>query len=494
MLNAKDIDLTSFAQTHQVKFGTSGIRGKNSNLTDLVVYVYTLAFIQYLASSGQINQQTTFLLAGDLRANTDHLLDIISLAIASKDYRVEYCGKIPTPALAYECFTSHHPGLMVTGSHIPAHMNGIKFFKPTGELLKTDEQQILAQKITIDYHLFDAHQSLKQKNIKQLIVNDRARNLYIKRYQTFFPAHALANLRIGIYQHSSVARDMLCELLQSFGAQTFTFGRTEDFYGVDTEALAPHDIDIAKDALQEFQLDAIVSTDGDADRPLLSDEHGEWIHGDIIGMLSAIFLHVEHVVMPISCNSSINFYPQFKQIIRTKIGSPYIVHEMQRLIARGHQSVLGYEANGGILLGSDLIHEDKRLPALPTRDSIIGLLTILNYANREKIKLSALVEQYSHVYTVSSSIKDISSEQGNSLLLKLNKENAIHDFFKLTAAIKEIDHLDGLRIYFDNNNVIHLRSSGNAPELRCYTEATTKQKACRLNQKCLAKIKHWLDV
>lgn len=46
-------------------------------------------------------------------------------------------------------------------------------------------------------------------------------------------------------------------------------------------------------------------------------------------------------------------------------------------------------------------------------------------------------------------------------------------FTRIQASVVEIDTTDGLRVTFDRGVVIHLRASGNAPELRCYTEATT---------------------
>jgi phosphomannomutase len=47
------------------------------------------------------------------------------------------------------------------------------------------------------------------------------------------------------------------------------------------------------------------------------------------------------------------------------------------------------------------------------------------------------------------------------------------------------DTTDGLRIYFDNDDIVHLRPSGNAPELRCYTESADVEAASTLNQQIL---------
>ena len=43
------------------------------------------------------------------------------------------------------------------------------------------------------------------------------------------------------------------------------------------------------------------------------------------------------------------------------------------------------------------------------------------------------------------------------------------------GAIKRINFIDGVRIIFDNNDVSHLRPSGNAPEFRNYATADTEE-------------------
>jgi phosphomannomutase len=41
------------------------------------------------------------------------------------------------------------------------------------------------------------------------------------------------------------------------------------------------------------------------------------------------------------------------------------------------------------------------------------------------------------------------------------------------VVIKHVDETDGLRMTLADERTIHLRPSGNAPELRCYAEAET---------------------
>ena len=49
----------------------------------------------------------------------------------------------------------------------------------------------------------------------------------------------------------------------------------------------------------------------------------------------------------------------------------------------------------------------------------------------------------------------------------------IDRFLQDLGAIFRVDWTDGLRVVLDDGSVVHLRPSGNAPEMRCYVEAPT---------------------
>jgi phosphomannomutase len=54
-----------------------------------------------------------------------------------------------------------------------------------------------------------------------------------------------------------------------------------------------------------------------------------------------------------------------------------------------------------------------------------------------------------------------------------------------------INTTDGVRIAFDSDEIIHLRPSGNAPELRCYNEAASEGRAKELNATCMEIMEQW---
>jgi phosphomannomutase len=51
-----------------------------------------------------------------------------------------------------------------------------------------------------------------------------------------------------------------------------------------------------------------------------------------------------------------------------------------------------------------------------------------------------------------------------------------------------LNRTDGLRITFANEEVIHLRPSGNAPEFRCYAEAASDERAREITALVLGRI------
>ncbi len=63
----------------------------------------------------------------------------------------------------------------------------------------------------------------------------------------------------------------------------------------------------------------------------------------------------------------------------------------------------------------------------------------------------------------------------------------------LIGKVVTIDTTDGVRITGDAGEIVHLRGSGNAPELRCYAEAATPERARMLTVQALACCASWRD-
>ncbi|UFM66960.1 phosphomannomutase (plasmid) [Paracoccus sp. MA] len=473
-----------------VAFGTSGARGLVTAMTDRVAYGYTQGFLRYLREIGEFAPGAEVALAGDLRPSTPRILRACAQAIRDAGGQVAFCGHVPTPALAHHAFARHMPSLMVTGSHIPDDRNGIKFHRARAEVLKPDEAGIARQALVLDPARFgpdgglaDAAPLPEPRDIEQD---------YLRRYLDFFGPDALSGLVLGLYQHSAVGRDLLARILRALGAEVLPLGRSDRFIPVDTEALRPEDVALARGWAAEHRLDAIISTDGDSDRPLLADHRGEWLRGDILGLLCARELGAECVVTPVSSNTALELSGAFARTIRTRIGSPYVIAAMEEAARETLGPVCGYEANGGFLLGSEIRREGPRLAALPTRDAVLPVVAVLAAARtRPLAELCAGLPQRA---TFSERLKDFPTSRSRAILAWLSsgdeaeRSARIEAQFPFAGRLQRIDQTDGLRMGFASGAIIHLRPSGNAPELRCYTEAETEDRARALNAEALERI------
>ena len=279
---------------------------------------------------------------------------------------------------------------MVTGSHIPFDRNGIKFGKPAGEVLKDDEGGILDAVAKIreaEYGRSAAvsrftDEGMLKEPVALPAVNDRGAAGYIERYVNFFPANGLSGKRVVVFEHSAVGRALLVEILTRLGAAVVPMRRSDAFIPIDTE-------DITAERLAELQemadaergVDAIVSTDGDSDRPLVAgiDPEGRvrFLCGDLLGIIVAKYLGADTFCVPVSTNDAVDL--ELGNVTKTRIGSPYVV---QAIIEAHGQNIVGWEANGGFLTGSEIEKNGRHLSPLPTRDAVLPILCAL-YASSE---------------------------------------------------------------------------------------------------------------
>ena len=494
---AKSIKVEDLMVKSGVKFGTSGARGLATAMTDEVCYLYTVAFIQYLERMGELKGEGSMAVGGDLRPSTDRIMAAAARAVSDRGYTPIGCGKLPSPALAYYGLVYSMPTVMVTGSHIPDDRNGIKYTRKKGEILKADEAAIQKEGVVAPEGLFD-DEGMFTTSLKRLNEDPEAVEMYVARHLDFFPENCLKGKRIGVYQHSAVGRELMVVILKGLGAHVTPLGFSDVFVPVDTEAIRPEDVKAARKWSGEYGFDAIVSTDGDTDRPLISDETGRWLRGDVAGILTAAYFGADAVATPVSCNTALEKSGWFASVYRTRIGSPYVIEGMEQALEAGAKRVVGYEANGGFLIASDISHNGKTLRALPTRDAIIVHLAILLLSIQKGKKIRELTNDLPQRFTHSDRLKEFPTEKSFEAIKKLyggdggkdnqTIENAFGSYF---GQVSTVDTTDGLRITFQNNEVVHLRPSGNAPEFRCYNEADTAERAEEMNKICMKIMKGW---
>jgi phosphomannomutase len=527
----------------ELRFGTSGLRGLVRDMTDREVYVNVRGWLDYLRGTGEL--EASGAVGEDLRevdprtglSSSPRISRAVMQAVRDAGYRVVNCGKVPTPALASFAMArdpraegAPMPGVMVTGSHIPADRNGVKFYGPAGEVLKSEEAAILesVRRARTDTGPFFDGDGMFREHPPTAPVEPACAEGYAARFLGLYPGEEpLAGMKVVLYEHSSVARDLAARVLRELGASVIRAGRSETFVPVDTEDVSAEDEELFREYAERFQPDAIVSLDGDGDRPLVVDEKGRFHRGDVLGLICAEFLGVRVAAVPISTSDALDLATEEKvsrgeeaiALRKTRIGSPHVIAAMEEALAEGFDRVAGWEANGGFLTASDFLVNGRLLRALPTRDGLLPILAALLRAAREKQKLSELFASLPPRATRSGLLDDFPIERSRELLasfkpagfeplelsyrggeVELSGEwtgpptraddrltgEALRCRARLAryfspqegfGGVRRINYLDGVRVFFENGDIAHLRPSGNAPQLRIYAVSDTEARA-----------------
>jgi phosphomannomutase len=514
-------------EPRELKFGTSGRRGEVVHLTHLEVYTNVRGELEYLQTlppeEGGIAAGDPFYVAGDLRPSSAALRQAVEHAVRDAGLRPVYLGTIPTPALTFFALSRGNASIMVTGSHIPFDRNGYKLNTARGELLKHQEEPInhAVQRVrerlygeSFETSPFDEHGALKSPE-GALSAAPEGAAFFAHRFTSFFGPGALAGMRILVYQHSAVGRDLLAGLLRSLGAEVLAAGRSETFVPIDTENIEAATLETvqalaSQAAAESGALDAVVSTDGDSDRPLIlgigPDGRVRFYGGDLVGMIVAEYLGADAVVVPITCNDGID-RGSLAAVLepKTRIGSPYVIEGMERARAKGRETVCGWEANGGFLLGSDVKRGGKVLRALATRDAVLPILAVLMAAREKGVALPELFAGLPSRFSRAGLLRNFPRAAALEIVRRLSPADpAIHDapaaalgdirarlarVFTPEAGfgpIERLNYTDGVRITFAGGDVVHFRPSGNADEFRIYAYADTEERAAAIVQAGIA--------
>jgi phosphomannomutase len=244
--------------------------------------------------------------------------------------------------------------------------------------------------------------------------------------------------------------------------------------------------------------------------------------GDLLGIVVAEYLDVNVAAVPISANDAVEQRMRERGILlrTTQIGSPYVIAAIDELRHAGTRGrIVGWEANGGFLTGSEITLQDGTLPALPTRDATLPILANLFAAAKQNVSLAKLWSQLPARFGRSGLLDGVPAAVSGALQARLIPagnlvEVEYGDALKVsgrdrqasnTSALAEpqaaawqalrttltqvftpaqgfddilrVNVLDGVRVYFRNGDVAHVRASGNAPQLRIYANSDSQTRA-----------------
>ncbi len=445
-------------------FGTSGVRGYAENLdyesrqdyvhlTNSFCYNLTRTFIGYVTPK---SRKAIFSVGMDMRPSSPRIKDAVIQALRDEGCAVAFQGITPSPALAYYVKQKKCAGgIIITGSHIPEHMNGIKFFLPSGEILKEDEQAIEQR-----FH--------ESEQIEPLIRPDAVPEVADANflYTDLLRAHAfkIARTKQRPFQkivavvdcRSSCQAFIMPGVLRLLGATVHEFPSSGSFVALDTEKTASASPELLA-ALKEHKADIGIVYDGDGDRVVFYQKDGTMILPDVICTLIARNQHFETIVTPINVSSVVEHVG--KDVIRTKVGAPYVIAEMKKLISQG-TNCFGFESNGGSIFPEYHFSRDGGIPTLE-------VLRWLRHRPLHEVRLDVPVyHQLKDKFDCPTKL--------NMMLLEQVQTGFVAKF---DDQIDVVETMDGVKIIFKNGAWILFRPSNNAPEFRIFTEARNKEQA-----------------
>jgi phosphomannomutase len=210
-------------------------------------------------------------------------------------------------------------------------------------------------------------------------------------------------------------------------------------------------------------------------------------------LISANFLGAGTVVTPVTSNSGIEAAGSFR-VVRTRVGSPFVIAGMEEAVAAGKDLVMGFEANGGLLTATPFDINGHSVRALPTRDCFLPMLATLSLAAIRKEPLSIVAASYKLPFAAADRLENFPVETSAALMTYLRGSDAnLAEFLHPIGEVGSKSDIDGLRVTLRDGRIIHFRPSGNAPEMRCYVEAEGEAAALELLNAGLTRIKRWAE-
>ncbi len=434
-------------------FGTSGIRGDAEKLfTNQFCFDIGRTFAQFLTKH---NQEGPIAVGMDPRSSSPRIKEAFASGLIFEGREVYDEGISPVPAVHYITkATDIIASAMISGSHIVGTLNGIKFFAFGDEILKEEEEEIeniyAQEKGKILYQNFGEH--LEREN--------RANELYL---ELLYSKASLPypQWRVVLDPGNGAQSVIIPTLFDRFGVETTVINASpqEEFTARDSEAGSG--FEQLQEKVRETKSNFGIAWDADGDRCVFVDEEGTFVPGDYTGALIAKHGDTPIVVTPINTSQVIEHLG--KPVVRTKVGSPYVVSEMKK-----QGATFGFEANGGGIFAEVMYSRDGGM-------TTVAILNLLAYHKKSLRQLLSELPQFSIYRTKVEypwELKDIIIERAKSE-------------FKG----KKVEEVDGLKIWVDTNSWILFRSSANAPEFRVFAEAQTHEEAENLGRKGIEFVK-----
>lgn len=433
-------------------FGTTGIRGPADTLfTNQFSFDIGRTFSRFLDRhhlSGGIA------VGMDPRDSSPRIKKALELGLLREGRKIFDEGITSIPSMNYilKVDDSLAGSIMVTGSHIEASLNGLKFFTLKEEISKEHEKEI--EEI---YPLIKNVVSFN--DLAPLATNEaRAKEEYIKCLLTLSAKYP--SWRVVVDAGNGAQSETMPTVLQKIGCTVIKLhcDLSSKFLARDTEVESAF-VELQSKVKTEGA-DFGVGYDSDGDRVVFVDEKGTFVPGDYTGALVAKNSDSAVIVTPINTSQVIDHIG--KKIIRTRVGSAFVIEKMKKFGAS-----FGFEANGGGIFLDMLSRDGGRMT-----------MEVLNILAKGGESFSKLIAELPKFYIEKAKVK-----------YKWELKDTIISEAKAKFKGVKVEEMDGLKIWLNKETWILFRSSANAPEFRVFAESNSLDKAKKLLEKGLGLVR-----
>lgn len=242
-------------------------------------------------------------------------------------------GPLPTPAIAMLTRSLRADlGVMISASHNQFQDNGIKFFGPDGLKLSDEREQEIEQLMANG--LEDGLAKSRKIGRAKRIDDSQAR--YIEYAKRTFPKNlTLDGLRIVIDCANGAAYKVAPLILWELGAEVIEIGTEPNGVNINHECGSTFP-EAMQRKVRERRADFGIALDGDADRVVMADEHGNLIDGDqILALIARSWsrtgeLQGGGVVGTVMSNAGLERYLKTLdlKLARAPVGDRYVIARM----------------------------------------------------------------------------------------------------------------------------------------------------------------------
>lgn len=430
-------------------FGTDGIRGlANREVTaELALDVAVAAAHILIESLGSTKTRPRAIVGQDSRASGEFLEAAVVAGLTSAGVDVYRVGVIPTPAIAFLVAESGADlGVVLSASHNPMPDNGIKIFARGGG--KLDDNLELA----IENRLGEPWERPTGKDVGRAINDDTASERYLNHLLTTVDTR-LDGLKVVVDCANGASSYVAPEALRRAGAEVIAISDYPNGWNINENCGSTH-MESLREKVIETSADIGIAHDGDADRCLAIDAHGNVIDGDQILTILAIGLK-QRGLLKGNCvvgtvMSNLGFMKAMKHaeidVITTPVGDRYV---LERLI--DSDCTLGGEQSGHVIL--------KHFAN--TGDGVLTALTLLQELKRSGKSVNELASAMTKFPQVLINVPGVAKE-------KLSASSVVHEAVRTAEA------------ELGDSGRILLRPSGTEPLIRVMVEASSDSVASEI--------------